>query len=1034
MTALDSAAALFATALKLSEDDAAHLVATASLRLTPPGTVVIREGDQAEAAYIVARGLLQVQVRDSAGLPRVVARLEAGTLFGEQALLPGRSQRNATVIAVEESQVWTIPAAAFRQLLGRQPQLAALLDAEGRRQALGRLARQSNLLSALTDALPTHEGLIVRHLRDNERLFAEGDPADAAYVVLRGVLLVQRPNDQGQPTTLSRLGAGELVGELAVLENQSRAASVVASGSVEVLGIPAEAFRQALAQLPDLAALTETLKAVYRLPQRGLVVRHSGYWEGEPCVVCAFRLPDDRRAAARRLLRQAVTDLSITDAEPSQTLRSPDGQVELRLHRQVIVGITAPTEWPDLSVMAGWLLDGRPLEPWRRIAFETRGTCLLAPPPSFGRDDERVCHCLGTTVGAVRAAISMGAHTAEAVGHVTGAGTVCSGCMGPLALLIGREDYTLCRLSTRSLDDHQLLVSLAPLGGMLTPTQAGQQVQVEALCDGAWVARRYWVVNPRAADRYDIAVTREQDDPLSHWFYQAPEGSLVRVSPPLGKPIDLQNGRPLVYLVGDAGAVVAIATVRSQPLRPTTVIYSAALARAAWLPELKQLASLHFIELHFHDSTEYTLTPIEIVGHLSRQPDAELVVCGPSALTDTGLQAVAQVPSVQVQIVRLETASQPLTDLPLPPLRPLPCPTLLPGPSTPNLVTAVGTPREETEGFLQRFFVENRVPTAFSARWDEVQPQLLTESGYQPTPEELAYGVRIAWRQSRNAFERPFWPDVAVRDVRHLHHPDDVAHAVFTHLELAYNGGAVRPLVTLFQADRANRPGPRLWNPALPLFSSQRHPQQAAFVAAITKLGWHSSGDLYEVLPLVVECAGFAPQIYPVPPEKALAVALVHPEHLWFKTLNLRWNTLMAVADQPLWLAGQGDRSPLVSGVQLSRAVVAWLQEAEGESLLLRIAGYLRLDTQRDASLWRLKAMTTLEEAVLWSFERAGVTVVETYSAARRFAAFVAAETAANRPLCHRDQLQLPLLGSLGLAWDQWPNYAWSPAFTAPAP
>ncbi len=1032
MTDLDSATALFMKALKVSEEEATSLVTTASLRLTPPGTVVIREGDQAEAAYVVASGALQVQVRDSAGLPRVVARLEAGTLFGEQALLPGRSQRNATVISAEESQVWSIPAGIFRGLLSRQPQLTALLDADGRRQALGRLTRQSNLLSALTEALPSHEGLIVRHLRDNEVLFHEGDRADAAYVVLRGVLLVQKLNQDGIPTTLSRLGAGELVGELAILENQTRSATVLASGNAEVLGIPAEAFRDAIAQLPDLAALTDTLKAVYRLPQRGLVVRHSGYWEGEPCVVCAFRLPDDRRAAARRLLRQAVTDLSITDVDPSQVIRSPDGQIELRLRRNVVVGITAPTEWPELGVMAGWLLDGRTLEPWRRIAFETRGTCLLSPPPSFGRDDECVCHCLGTTVGAVRAAISMGAHTAEAVGQVTGAGTVCSGCMGPLALLIGREDYSLCRISPRNLDDHTLLVSLVPLGGTLTPAQAGQQVQLEVLCDGAWIARRYWVVNPRAADRYDIAVTRERDDPLSSWFYQAPEGSLVRVSPPTGTPIDLNSRRPLIYLVGDAGAVVAVATARCQPLRPTMVVYSTPLAQAAWLPELKQLASLHFVELYFHDSTEYPLTSVEIVTHLNKFPDAELIVCGPSNLADLCLQAVTQVPSIQIQVVRLEMATQPLMDLPLPPMRSLPCPPLGELTFVPNDLDQTTSPEIDAERFLQRFFVENRVPNAFGPRWEEVQQQMAQGNPYEPTSEELLYGVRLAWRQSRGAFERPFWPEIAVRDVRHLDHPDDIAQAVFTHLELSYNGGTVRPLVTIFGADRADRVGPQLWNKELPTYAGQRRAVLMNLLNSLNRMGWRTQGDHYEVLPLVVECAGYAPQIYPIPPEKSLAVALVHPDYLWFKTLNLRWSALTAFSDRHLMIGGHYYRGVVVSGVQLSRAVAAVLMEAEGESLLLRIAGYLRLDTQRETSLWRMKALTVLEEAILWSFERAGVTLMETSIAARRFAAFTEQERLAGRPVCHRDQLQLPLLGTLGLAWDQWPNYRWSPTFITP--
>lgn len=43
-------------------------------------------------------------------------------------------------------------------------------------------------------------------------------------------------------------------------------------------------------------------------------------------------------------------------------------------------------------------------------------------------DDDTVCFCTGLTVADIRAAIEAGAHTVEAIGAATGAGTHCGGC------------------------------------------------------------------------------------------------------------------------------------------------------------------------------------------------------------------------------------------------------------------------------------------------------------------------------------------------------------------------------------------------------------------------------------------------------------------------------------------------------------------------------------------------------------------------------------------------------------------------------
>jgi predicted acylesterase/phospholipase RssA/CRP-like cAMP-binding protein len=66
------------------------------------------------------------------------------------------------------------------------------------------------------------------HLAAGGRPFAEGDPADDAFVVVSGRLRATAAQPDGESRLLAEMGAGELVGELALLTRESRSATVSA--------------------------------------------------------------------------------------------------------------------------------------------------------------------------------------------------------------------------------------------------------------------------------------------------------------------------------------------------------------------------------------------------------------------------------------------------------------------------------------------------------------------------------------------------------------------------------------------------------------------------------------------------------------------------------------------------------------------------------------------------------------------------------------------------------------------------------------
>lgn len=85
-----------------------------------------------------------------------------------------------------------------------------------------------------------------------QTLFKQGDPGDAAYVVLSGSADVL-VNSQSGEIKVATLEPNSIVGEIAILCDVSRTATVKANAPLETLRIRKEHFLKLLAEFPEMA-------------------------------------------------------------------------------------------------------------------------------------------------------------------------------------------------------------------------------------------------------------------------------------------------------------------------------------------------------------------------------------------------------------------------------------------------------------------------------------------------------------------------------------------------------------------------------------------------------------------------------------------------------------------------------------------------------------------------------------------------------------------------------------------------------------
>jgi len=97
-------------------------------------------------------------------------------------------------------------------------------------------------------------------LAASETLFRQGDPGDALYVILSGRLAVRMTGAEGTETVVAELTAPACVGELALLTEQARGATVYALEDAELARYAREDFRRLAERRPELiAALTRSV-------------------------------------------------------------------------------------------------------------------------------------------------------------------------------------------------------------------------------------------------------------------------------------------------------------------------------------------------------------------------------------------------------------------------------------------------------------------------------------------------------------------------------------------------------------------------------------------------------------------------------------------------------------------------------------------------------------------------------------------------------------------------------------------------------
>lgn len=213
----------------LQEETVRRLVHDAEPVHLSAGTVLFHAGDECDGLYLVRSGRLDRVEGDSTTV------LHEGDLFGVVEAL-SREERTSTVSAGRDTDLLRVSMTSLDALLATWPEATETLAGVAERHLLDR-----ELLRLLPQVFQTTGPRVLREmgrrfrwvrLERGEKLFSQGDPGDALYILVSGRLRVELQTDSG-PRVVGEVVPGETVGEMAMLTDDPRSATVVAlRGSV----------------------------------------------------------------------------------------------------------------------------------------------------------------------------------------------------------------------------------------------------------------------------------------------------------------------------------------------------------------------------------------------------------------------------------------------------------------------------------------------------------------------------------------------------------------------------------------------------------------------------------------------------------------------------------------------------------------------------------------------------------------------------------------------------------------------------------
>lgn len=204
------------------------------------GENVITQGEDGDVFYIMNGGEVDVIVD---GI-KVSSITKTGS-FGELALMYG-TLRQATIKATADMVLYAMDGMAYKHLI--------MSSSLKKREQYDEILKKVKILEELDswERKQVADALEAAYFEDGVSIVKQGDTGNEFFIILEGTAIVTQTNDAGESGQVAELGPADFFGEIAMLTQETRKATVTAKGDVKCVKLDRNRFERVLGPCDDV--------------------------------------------------------------------------------------------------------------------------------------------------------------------------------------------------------------------------------------------------------------------------------------------------------------------------------------------------------------------------------------------------------------------------------------------------------------------------------------------------------------------------------------------------------------------------------------------------------------------------------------------------------------------------------------------------------------------------------------------------------------------------------------------------------------
>ena len=110
------------------------------------------------------------------------------------------------------------------------------------------------------ERLQIADALIPCSFKDGETIVKQGDEGEEFFIIVDGEVIVTQKNDKGEEGEVGQLGRADYFGEIALLKDNKRHATVTAKGDVKCVKLDRDRFERVLGPVEDILRRSVTMR------------------------------------------------------------------------------------------------------------------------------------------------------------------------------------------------------------------------------------------------------------------------------------------------------------------------------------------------------------------------------------------------------------------------------------------------------------------------------------------------------------------------------------------------------------------------------------------------------------------------------------------------------------------------------------------------------------------------------------------------------------------------------------------------------